>query len=126
MIITLNKIIIPSSMIDRSGYYYRISEISKLAIISKIIIRTESRKIKQILIDTIHPNVNPETREFCIPKYLVNKIYNKANIPKIISLVKQYNLSSCFFLPWEKIRPFKYKKSEEILLKLLEENENGK
>lgn len=58
-------------------------------------------KIKKILIlDGNHPNVNPKTRQYCLPSVLKGIEYSQESLKKIEKSLKVFNLLNCYMVPY--------------------------
>jgi hypothetical protein len=97
--ITVETVILP----NRAFYKKRSHEIVSLS--SRCVIRqykvvVEDKKIKKVLLTTKHPNCHPKTKEFCLPKSIIGKEYNKDTRKNIEVILKQYNLDDCYYKNW--------------------------
>ena len=107
-LITKRKEIIPNRVIFGNELNEIVELDNKYKITEYYITVTEVNngyQITKVQIDTIHPNSNPDTSEFCIPKGIK---YDNERTPKELErMFKTFNLNDCYFQPWE---DFKFKK----------------
>jgi len=102
--------IVPKKIIFKEQLY-EILELPFKYNIKGYTIKLCNDKIESILLDSPHPNVNPETRELCIPDSLRNHKITKESKSMIYSILYCFNLDDCYFTPWHEIT---YKKQEFI------------
>lgn len=97
----IEKRIVPNKLICNNSLY-DISLNSDKYIIEKIVIFTnKSNKIEKVFImDGIHPNCDPKSRELCIPDSIKEMKFNENTIEIIENTIKIFNFDSAFFQPW--------------------------
>jgi hypothetical protein len=61
---------------------------------------TKNNKVQSIkIMNGVHPNMNPKTREYCIDEQLKNKQFDISYLFMIISLIETWHLNNCFRKP---------------------------
>jgi hypothetical protein len=61
---------------------------------------TKDNKVQSIkIMNGVHPNMNPETKEYCIDKQLKNKEFDMSYLFMIISMIETWHLNNCFRKP---------------------------
>ena len=61
---------------------------------------TKDNKVQSIkIMNGSHPNMDPETREYCIDEKLKNKKFDISYLFMIISLIETWHLNNCFRKP---------------------------
>jgi len=61
---------------------------------------TKDNKVQSIkIMNGVHPNMDPETREYCIDEKLKNKEFDISYLFMIISLIETWHLNNCFRKP---------------------------
>lgn len=57
-------------------------------------------RIDKVIIDSKHPNADPDTGEFCLDEQIKKQEYNN-NLRKFIEMVMcNFYLDDCYFKPW--------------------------
>jgi len=97
------KVIVPKKMIYRNSLF-RITDIDPKYVIRKYTVRLVDGKIDSVYLDSIHPNSDPDTNEFCIPFELRNLPLNEQSIEYIEHMINIFNLDNCYFTPWGEIK----------------------
>jgi len=106
----INAFIRPKKIIFKNQLY----EILQLPFkynIKGYTIKLCDNKIESVLIDSPHPNVEPQTGELCIPNILRKHKITKESKSMIYSILYCFNLDDCYFTPWHEIT---YQKQESI------------
>ncbi len=104
----INIYITPKKIIFKNQLY-EILELPFKYNIRGYTIKLCNDKIEAILLDTPHPNVNPQTGELCIPNILRTHKITKESKAMIYSILFCFNLDDCYFTPWNEIT---YQKQE--------------
>ena len=110
-IIKLEKYIMPS-LIKFNKKLYKILEVKEPSLIIKEykIILNDDKLESLMLLNSIHPNCNPEDNKFCLPSYLLGKKFNEVR-DSIEYLLSVYWIDNSYFGPW---RLVKYEKITEV------------
>ena len=96
--IFVSKIIVPNRVIKHNKIY----KITYIA--NKFIIRNYSISLDKynqflaLFIKSEHPN--SENGEFCIPKEMFLKQWNKSLKERMERMLSTFNLDNCFYVPW--------------------------
>ena len=107
--------ITPDTMI-RSRKAYEIKNLHPLLIIRGFIVFTENQLVKNIMVMGIHPNVEPDTKMFCLPDHKLNKKFTERYFTQFMKILKTYYLDDCYFLPTKEYVRYKPLKSMSIQL----------
>ncbi len=68
--------------------------------INGLIFITENNKVQSIkIMNGSHPNMDPETREYCIDEQLKNKEFDMNYLFTIISLLETWHTNNCYRKP---------------------------
>ena len=103
------EIIITPSKIIFNNQLFKITKLPSYYIIKNYEIKTFDGLIENIVLNSQHPNANPENGELCIPDYLKKHKITKQSKFIIYNILNCYNLDDCYFTPWDEIS---YKKEE--------------
>ena len=97
----IEKRIIPNKLICNKSLY-EITLNSDKYVIKKIVvfINRDNKIEKLFILDGIHPNCNPKTKEFCIPNSIKQIQFDKNSLEIIENTIKIFNFDSAFFQPW--------------------------
>lgn len=61
---------------------------------------TKNNKVQSIkIMNGVHPNMDPKTREYCIDEQLKNKKFDMSYLFMIISLIETWHTDNCFRKP---------------------------
>ena len=96
---TINKILVPEKMIYNRKVY-KITGLESKYIIKKYTVKTVNGKIDSVYLDSLHPNCDPDTKQFCIPNILRQQKFNKKIQPILENIIITFNLDDCYFKPW--------------------------
>lgn len=97
------KEIIPNKLICNNSLYDITLNSDKYIIKRIVIVTNENNKISRIMIldgDGIHPNCDPESKEFCLPDSIKGMEFNDNTLEVIENTIKIFNFDSAFFQPW--------------------------
>jgi hypothetical protein len=95
--------IVPNKLICNNSLYNISLNSDKYFIKRVIILINENNIISKIMIldgDGIHPNCDPETKEFCLPDSIKCMELNDNTLEIIENTIKIFNFDSAFFQPW--------------------------
>lgn len=106
----INCFIRPKKIIFKHQIY-EILDLPFKYIIKGYTIKLCDDKIEAIILNTQHPNADPQTNEFCIPNSLRKHKITKKSKAMINSILYCFNLDDCYFTPWNEIT---YEKQEVI------------
>lgn len=109
--ISIKKIITPNRLIY-DNQLFDITSIDSDYVITEFRIFLEKEKIQKVLINSLHPNCESETQEFCLPSSIKEANFmdnSKIIIKQLEVLLKTFNFKNCYFTPWE---VFSYNKGE--------------
>jgi hypothetical protein len=107
---TIRQVHTPYKLIFKNQIH-EIVKIDRKFVIKDYKIVTVNGKIDSIILNNPHPNANPKTGEFCIPKTLRQLEVNANTLQMINTMLCCFNLDSCYFTPWDEIE---YQKQEVI------------
>ena len=97
---SINTKVIPNRVFYK-GRSTEITEVDDHLIIKGYKIVIEDDKIKKIILNNgSHPNVDPHTREYCIPYTLRDIPLTADNVQKIEDTMEIFNLTSCYEIPY--------------------------
>lgn len=102
---TIEKTIVPS-IIFQDKKVYSIKSVPDNFVIKKFtIIVDSSNKILEVLLhDSKHPNCNPETGVFCLPKPIRNSFLDEQALEFLEYSLSIYNLDNCYFSVWRYLK----------------------
>lgn len=107
--ILIEKLIIPRMLVYKQQPYI-IEYVNPSLLITKYNIKLDSaNKLEEVRLYQEHPNSQPGTNLFCLPKNLIKSKLTADLKTMIEFVISIYNLDSCYFMPWDKI---KYKNIE--------------
>jgi len=97
------KKIVPNRFFCKEGVF-RITEIASKYVINEYMIEVDNNCINKVIIDAKHPNSDPRTNEFCLPKSLKGRKLNKLTLLLIESMLSSFHLDDCYFSPLEELK----------------------
>lgn len=109
--------IIPTTIVkDKNAY--EITYIDPSMYINGFVITTFTKDDVIVCINVFgeHPNADPTTNAFCLPKHKQGKKLNKASLSLLRSNLKTYYYDSAYFIPEKKLIEYKKLKSMYIQL----------
>lgn len=84
----------------KSNKLFKIKSFNDCFKINGLTFITKDNKVQSIkIMNGLHPNMNPETREYCIEEKLKNKKFDINYLFMIISLIETWHLNNCFRKP---------------------------
>lgn len=107
--------ITPDTMI-KSRKAYEITYLHHLFVINGLVVITENDLVLNVLLMGIHPNRDPETKMYCLPKYREKKKFTKEYFERLLKTIKTYYLDDCYFQPPKEYVRYKPLKSMSIQL----------
>ncbi len=108
--------IFPDTMI-KEKQAYEIIEIHPLLVILGFVVMVENNLVQHVILKGIHPNRDPDTLMFCLPKHKLNKKFTEDYFDNLITTVKTYYLDNAFMIPQEP-KYVKYKKLKSMYIQL--------
>ena len=121
MIKQINKKIIPNRILYNSEIWNITSVDEKFVIYSYILELDEEGYIRNLILESKHPNCEPINNRFCLPNYIYQLKFNDQTRKLIENLLSTFNVNNAYFSPWKYI---KYKKQYNIKRKLEKVNDN--
>jgi len=105
----ISRTVIPNRIVDNENGVYRIWRITKLPLWYHIrnyeIVLNNNHELIKIKFKARHPNKDPVTNEYCLPKTLQNIQCSDIKIlPFIEQAMRIYQLNNCYFVPWNDIK----------------------
>ena len=98
----ISKILVPERVIH-NGKVYKLTNLGSKYIIKKYTVKTVNKKIDMVYLNSIHPNCDPNTNEFCIPNILRQHKFTKKTQRMLEQILTTFNLDDCYFKPWDDI-----------------------
>jgi len=71
-------------------------------IIKHYFVYTFDQKIKNVELESFHPNCDPESKMFCLPKNMIGKKIDYKTLKKLEDVFRIFNLDDCYYAPWRK------------------------
>jgi len=99
---TINKILVPERMIY-NGKVHKLTGLESKYIIKKYVVKTVNKKIDVVYLNSVHPNCDQNTKQFCMPNILRQHKFNKKTQLVIENILTTFNLDDCYFKPWSDI-----------------------
>jgi hypothetical protein len=100
----LKEIEVETSILPNKAFYQKRSReivgLNSKCVIRKYKVVVDDNKIQKVLLNTKHPNCHPKTKEFCLPKSIIGKEFNRGNRKIIETILRQYNLDDCYYKNW--------------------------
>lgn len=100
----IEKQIIPNRLIYNKKSF-NIVEINSDCVIENYFVHTIDDKIEKVILESEHPNCDPETGIFCLPERLYNKKISSKKLDLIEKMFETFNVDNCYQSLWHK---FKY------------------
>jgi len=97
------KRIVPNRFFCKKGVF-RITEINSKYVINEYVIEVDNDRVSKVIINAKHPNSDPRTNEFCLPKSLKGRKLNKLTLLLIESMLSSFHLDDCYFSPLEELK----------------------
>jgi len=104
IIYTIKEKIVPNKMIYNMKQF-DIYDLDLDYIVEKYFVHTLNEKIKKVELVSFHPNCDPNSNIFCIPKHINNIEINYESLTVLENIFRTFNLDNCYYAPWKK---FKY------------------
>lgn len=99
---TITKMLIPEKMIY-NGKVHQITGLESKYIIRQYVVKTIDKKIDTVYLNSVHPNCDQNTKQFCIPNILRNHKFNRESQLILENILITFNLDDCYFKPWNDI-----------------------
>lgn len=96
---TISKILVPERLVHNKRVC-KITGLESKYIIKKYTVKIVNGKIDSVYLDSVHPNCDPNTKQFCIPNILRQQKFNKKTQPILENIIITFNLDDCYFKPW--------------------------
>ena len=103
--------ITPTRMI-KNKQVYEITYLHPQFFINGFMVTTEQDFVRHITLFGYHPNRDPETNFYCLPKYKKGVKYDEKYYEMLLTNIKTYYLDDCFYTPPK--NQVEYKKLKSI------------
>jgi len=98
--ISLFPLKISPSYMFKDNKLFKLKTVDSRLKVNGLTFITKNNKVQSIkIMNGFHPNMNPDTKEFCIDETLKNKQFDIQYLFTIISLMETWNLNNCYRKP---------------------------
>ena len=95
------EIVIRKTIVPTRAFYkrklHKLINIKSECVVKSYKVVTQDNKILKIILESYHPNVDPTTHEFCLPKTLLNSEFDQKAKKEIEFMIRNYNLDDCYY-----------------------------
>jgi len=94
--------LVPDTIIHKDKVF-NITSVDPEFIINKYELIFNDNILKGVrLVNSRHPNCDPENGMFCLPEGIKDSIFTKEMYERLKYIMRTFNLDNCYFMPWDR------------------------